>query len=518
MDATWKELKYAIRGLRRSPGFAAAVVFALALGIGSNAVIFSAIDAVLLNPLPFRTLRDPDRLVMIWERNPSLTVFFAERLPPRLRNFRAWKEQARSFEDIAVWSDTSLTLTANEDRAGLKPEQVETGRASANFFPLLGVRLQLGRTFSPDEMQAGRGQVTILSHDLYQSRFGSDPEILRKHLTAGGKQYRIIGVLPPGFQLPSFWEGFEQKKPKLWIPLDLHPPAEQDERFEHFVFGRLKSGVDIGQARSEMKVISQRLAAAYPDTNPGFGINVFSIAEENAGPDLRRALLVLQAAVAFVLLIACANAGNLVLTRSIERNKEIAIRAALGAGRWRILRQAFTESAVLSALAAALGLLIAFWALIVFTKFAPEDVHGLQDVRIDATVMLFTVGISTAASLFFALIPAIHTRNKNINEVLARTGRSLSGSSHRVRNVLAAVEIALTLVLLTGAGLMIRTLNSLMSTDLGFRPDHLLVMRVQLPEKNTRSLRWRCRSIANCSKLCVSSRAFSTPRLRVLSR
>ena len=482
METIWQDVKYAIRGLRRSPWFTAAVVFALALGIGSNAVIFSAINAVLLNPLPFRKLREPDRLVMVWERNPSLSMFFAERMPPRLRNFRAWKEQARSFADLALLSDTKLTLTAREDRGGPKPEQVETGIVSANFFSLLGVPLQMGRSFSPDEMQAGRGQVAILSDDLYRSRFGSDPEILEKNLTAGGKPYRIVGVLPSGFQLPSFSEGFDQKNPKLWIPVDLHPSAEQDDRFTYFVFGRLRSGVGITEARSEVNVIAQRLTAAYPDRNTGFGINVFSLYEENVGPDLRRALFVLQAAVAFVLLIACANAGNLLLTRATARDKEVAVRAALGASRWRIVRQAFTESFVLSILAAGVGLLIAFWALMLFIKLAPEDVQGLQEMRIDGTVLVFTVGISMASALVFALIPLFHVSKENVRAVLSRTARSMSGSSHRLRNALAVAEIALSLVLLTGAGLMIRTLNSLMSTDLGFRPDHLLVMRVELPE------------------------------------
>jgi putative ABC transport system permease protein len=244
MRANWRDLKYTIRGLRRSPGFTAAVVFALALGIGLNAVIFSVIHAVLLNPPSFRKLRDPERLVMIWERNLSMSAFFAERLPVRSRNFQAWKEQARSFEDLAVWSDTSLTLTASEDRSGRRPEQVETGIASANFFLLLGVRLQMGRNFSAEEMQAA-----ILSDELYKSRFGNDSKILEKFLTANGKQYRIIGVLPPDFELPSFREGLDQKKPKLWIPVDLHPPAELDEGLQYFVFGRLKPGVRISEAR-----------------------------------------------------------------------------------------------------------------------------------------------------------------------------------------------------------------------------------------------------------------------------
>jgi putative ABC transport system permease protein len=403
-------------------------------------------------------------------------------MPPRLRNFRAWKQQSHSFEDLAAWRDITLTLTDADDRAGLKPEQVEAGKATSNFFPLLGIHLRLGRTFTSDEMQAGKGQVAILSDELYKSRLNGDVHILGRTLIADGQPYQIVGVLPPAFELPAVWEGFDQKKPKIWVPLNLHPNETEDEFFASYVFGRLKPGVPLAQARAEMNIIGNRLAKAVPDKNTGFGINVSSLSEEDVSPDLRQALVVLLVAVLFVLLIACANVGNLLVTRAIARDKEIAVRSALGASRARIVRQAITESVLLSLLAAAAGLLLSFWGLHVLSALAPEDTHGLHELRIDATVLAFTAGIALFASLLFGLAPASHTLKANVNEVLNRSARSIAGSSNRLRNALAIAEIALSLVLLAGAGLMIRSLATLMGTDLGFQPDHLLIMRITLPD------------------------------------
>lgn len=483
MDTLWQDMKYAVRGLGRSPGFALAVVAALALGIGANAVIFSVVNAVLLHPLAFRELKDPDRLAMVWEKNPLLSLFFANRMPPRLRNVRAWKEQSRSFEDLGAWSDTTVTLTSGNDRAGLQPEQVEAGTVSANLLPLLGIHVRLGRTFTDADAKSGKGQVVILSDELYQSRYGVDSHILDKTIIAGGQQYRVIGVLPPGFQLPAVWGGFDQKKPRLWFPLDMHPSAEQDESFSQYVFGRLRPGVGLEQARAEMDVISKRLADSVPDKNKGFGVNVASLAEEDVGPELRRALAVLQVAVLFVLLIACANVGNLSLTRAVARDKEIAVRAALGAGRLRIVRQTLTESILLSLVAAGVGLLLSFWATKLVSFLAPKDTHGLHELRIDGTVLAVSIGVAILSGILFGLAPASHALKNNLNEVLNRSSRSVAGSSQRLRNVLVAAEIALSLILLIGAGLMIRSLASLMNTDLGFRRDHLLVMRLELPNQ-----------------------------------
>jgi putative ABC transport system permease protein len=439
--------------------------------------MFSVLNAVLLDPLAFRAFRHPERLAMIWEKNPSLSLFFANRMPVRMRNYREWKKQTQSFEGLAVWAPGSVTLT---DSGGSKPEQVETGLASADFFPLLGVNIRLGRNFTPDEMQSAK--VAILSDTLYKSRFNSDPSILDKTITADRKQYRVIGVLRPDFQMPAVWGGFDRKKPGIWMPINLHPGEQQDEANSNYVFGRLKPGVSLTHANAEFEVIAKRLIAAYPDRNTGFGVNITSVTTENAGPELRNALAVLQIAVAFVLLIACANVGNLSLTRAVSREKEMAVRAALGAGRKDIVRQMVTESILLSAIASGIGLVLCYWALQAITALAPTDLEALRELRIDTNVLSFTAALAVIAALLFGLAPMVHVLRKNLNEILARSSR-IAGSSQRMRSFLSAAEIALSLVLLIGAGLMIRTLASLMNTDLGFRKDHLLIMRVTLPDE-----------------------------------
>ncbi len=482
METLWQDLRYTLRGLRRNPGFAAAAVFALALGIGANTAVFSVINAVLLHPLAFKGYRDPAQLVMLYEKNPSLSLFFANTMPPRLRNFRAWKQQNHSFEDLAAWQDGTVTISDVNGHAGLKPEQVEAGQATSNFFPLLGVHLRMGRNFTPQETRTGNSNVAILSDALYKSRFNSDPHILGKTFLANGHQYQIIGVLAPGFELPAVWGGLDHKGPKLWSPFNVYAVGDQENSFSLWVFGRLKPGVDIAHARSEMDVISSRLARSDRENDLGFGINVVSLSDENVGADLRHALLVLEIAVLFVLLIACANVGNLLLTRAVARDKEIAVRVALGAGRWRLLRQVMSESLVLSFCGGAAGLLLAFWALRIISNVAPQDTQGFHELRIDAPVLWFTIAVCIAAGILFGLAPASRAWRSNINETLSRSARSVAGSSNRLRNTLAVVEIALSLILLIGAGLTIRSLALLMNTDLGFKRDHLLVMHLTLPE------------------------------------
>ena len=480
MEKLWQDLKYAARGLRTNTGFAAAAIFALALGIGANTAVFSVINAVLLNPLAFQGYRDPGRLVVLYEKNPSLSLFFANTMPPRVRTFRAWKKESHSFVDLAAWQDATITLSDVSDRSALRPEQVEAGRATSNFFPLLGIQTRLGRNFTPGEMDAG-SNVAILSDALYRSRFASDPKILGKAFLANGHRYEVVGVLPAGFELPAVWGGFDHKAPKLWSPLNVNPGGDQENAFSLFVFGRLRPDVPLTQARAEMEVIGRRLANDDSKDYAGFGINVVTVADENVGPDLRRALFVLQIAVLFVLLIACANVGNLLLTRAVARDKEIAVRIALGAGRWRLLRQLIAESLLLSFAGGFAGLLLAVGALRIISKLAPQDAQGFHELRIDGPVLLFTVAVCFAAGILFGLAPASRAWKSNVNETLSRSARSVAGSSSRLRNTLAVVEIALSLVLLIGAGLTIRSLALLMGTDLGFKRDHLLVMHLSLP-------------------------------------
>ncbi len=482
MGTLWQDVRYGIRGFRKSPGFAGAAVFALALGIGANTAIFSIINAVLLNSAPLRALRDPDRLVMIWEKNPLLPAFVAERMPARLKNYLAWNKQARSFEGMAIYSEISVNVAAENDSATRRPELVQAARASSNFFPLLGIRVRLGRNFKPEEMQPGNGKVAIITDDLYRGRFHSDPAILGKTLRADRVEYQIIGVLPPGFKLPGTSGGFDQNRSKIWLPVNIAPGPQQEKQSNYMVFGRLKPGISLNQARAEMSLVARRLQREDPDMNTGFSVNVFSLSDEDVSPELRRSLLILQVAVGFVLLIACANVANLLLTRAVQREREIAVRMALGAGRRRIVRQMLSESVLLSAAGGVAGLLLAVWILRIVSALAPPDTHGFHELRIDPLVLGFTFLVVLASGILFGMAPALHALRQSVNEALGRGARGVGGASNRLRSSLVIAEIALSIVLLIGAGLMIRSLARIMSTDLGFRPDHLVSMRISLPQ------------------------------------
>ena len=330
-------------------------------------------------------------------------------------------------------------------------------------------------------MQPGKVHVAILTHELFVSRFGGDPQVLGEHVYADGQAYTIIGVLPAGFEMPAAAEGFDQAKPKLLVPVNMSPGGDAEGEMNYEVFGRLRQGVSLERARAEMKLISKRLENTNEKEYNGFGSVVYSLAQEDVGPNLRRTLIVLQVAVGFVLLIACATVGNLLLTRAIRREKEIAVRLTLGAGRFRLIRQLLSESLLLSLFGGAGGLLLAYGTLQAISYFAPEDTHGFHELRIDFSVLLFTLGVTLAAGLLFGMAPSFHAMGQNVNAALGRGARSVGGTSNRLRSALVVCEVALTLVLLIGAGLMIRSLSALMATDLGFRVDHLFTLQVTLP-------------------------------------
>ncbi len=480
MESLWQDIRYSLRAFRRQPGFIAAILFALALGIGANTVMFTVVNAVLLNPLSLSAWHKPDRVLMLWEKNSALSLMWANQMPVRPQNFRAWKEQVQSFSHFAAWRDEMLTLT-DPDNGRRQPEEVETGLATADLFPLLGIQPRIGRGFTAADMRHGKDTVALLSNELYRSRFHGNTNILGSTFFASGKPYTVIGVLPPGVAFPAIWGGQEQKKPRLWLPLDIHPETQADQASSLFVFGRLKEGVSLNQARAEIGTIQARLAHTSLEEG-GFGINVETLSEANTDPSLRRAALVLQIAVIFVLLIACANAGNLLLGRAVARDKEMAVRTAIGASRWRLFRQTLTESMLLSCAAALVGLALSFAGMRLLLAIAPPDSFALHELRIDRNVLLFTGLIAIVTGILFGLIPASHSWRENINEILSRSTRGVAGSSNRLRAMLVVAEIALSLVLVVGAGLMIRSLIAFMNTDLGFRIDHLLVMRIALPK------------------------------------
>jgi putative ABC transport system permease protein len=468
-------MKHAIRVLLKNPGFTLAAAITLALGIGANTAIFSVLNAMLLRAMPFR---DPQRLVMVWEANPALDSLVAERVQTCLRNFIEWRDQNRVFDGIAFFRYSSFDLTG-----GGKPEQIKAAPVSPGFFDVLGVRGLLGRTFAGQESDPGRNRVVVLSDSLFERRFGGNPNVLGQNIVMNGANYTVIGVLPRQFHLPSLRGGMEEFKPDVWVPADVDPkrnePHLTDRRL--YVFARLKPGVPIERARADMTLIASRLEQKYPQLDRTWRSTVFPLSAEDMGDDMRRTLLVLECAVAFVLLIACANVINLQLTRAAAREKEMAVRVALGASRWRMARQMLGESLLLSALGGGAGILLAHWAIAGMVALAPADIHRLSDLSIDGGVLAFTVAITALTGLLFGLAPAILAARQDPNDALRRGGRSGEGGvSARIRRALVVAEVALSLVLLAGAGLMIRSLSSVMQVTPGFRSDHLLTMQIDL--------------------------------------
>ena len=485
MDTLLNDVRYALRMLRKNPGFTAVAVITLALGIGANTAMFSAVNAVLLRALPFR---DPSQLVVLWETNPHVEGFIGQRLPVRLESYLRWKQDAHSFQDIALYhtgvsQGESSQLAANLTGIA-KPQRVESATASSNFFQLLGVNAEIGRTFAPGEGEPGHDRVVILSHGLYQRLFGEGASVVGRDLSLNQISYRIIGVLPASFHLPGMWQGLSQDKPEIWTPMNLdpHQPKAVLQDNADIVLGRLKPGVSLAQARSEMQVIEARLRQQKPDENQDYGANVFSIYTENTAGSLRRSLLLLQLVVGFVLLIACVNVASLLLTRAAGREKEIAIRVALGANRGRLIRQVLSESLLFSLLGGAAGLLLAQWGIRGVRGLAPTDIAGLQHLRIDPSVLIFTLGVMLLAGLLFGLAPALHVGRQDVHHRIGKGGRGGSGGiSRRLRISLVVAEIALAVIPLAGAGLMVRTLRALLAQSLGFQPQHVLTAQLSLP-------------------------------------
>lgn len=470
------DVRYALRTFRKAPFFSLIAIVAVALATGANTAVFSIVDAVLLKPLVFSSLSDASRLVMVWEANPALSGFLAERVPVSMRNYIAWRKQARSFQSMGAYQDTNFTLTGMD-----KPEQLETGLASMEFFDVIGVRAAAGRLFTPGE---ARQNVVVLSDSLYRSRFGAEPSTIGRTVILDGAPRTIVGVLPATFQLPAMWEGMDQKKPAIWIPLDTaeSQPAKVLDNRASYVIARLRPAVELAAARAEMAVIAERTRAEFPQQNTGFAATVFPLAVEDVGANVRRMVVVLQAAVGLVLLIACANIANLLLTRAAGREREVAVRMAIGAPRSRIIRQLLTESVILSVAGGMLGLLLATWSLGAISALAPPDVHGLHELRVDRWVLLFTAGVMLLAGMLFGLAPALHAGRTDLAEVLGKGGRGGHGGiSSRVRQGLATVEVALAVILLIGAGLLVRTFRSLLAVDPGFRAEHVLRARIKLP-------------------------------------
>ena len=463
-----QDVRYALRMLAKNPAFTAIAVVALALGIGANTAIFSVVNAVLLRPLPFK---HPEQLVMAWENAAHLGF---PKDTPSPANFLDWQKQAQSFSGMAAMAERAFNLTGIGE-----PERLEGRRISANLFDLLGVPALLGRSFVAEDDQPG-SHVVLLSYSLWQRRFGSDPGVIGRALALNGESYTVVGVMPRFLQLP----GYSTRNDQLWVPIAF-PQEEASQRGNHFleVIARLKPGITLRQAQAEMETIATRLAQQYPIYNMRRGAVVVPLHEQVVG-DIKPALLVLLGAVGFVLLIACANVANLLLARAAVRQKEIALRLALGASRSRLTRQFLTESVLLAIFGAGLGLLLAWIGIRILGTFLPPSISQIEPINIDGTVLIFTALAAVLTGIAFGLAPAIHGSHLNLNDTLKESGRDSAGGvkGHRARGLLVIGEVAISFVLLIGAGLLINSFFHLRKLDPGFRADHLLTMKVDLSE------------------------------------
>jgi len=473
-----QDVRYGFRVLLKNPGFTIAAVVALALGVGANSVIFSVVNAVLLRPLPFK---DPHQLVMVWEEATHLG--FPKDTPPP-GTFLDWRQQNTVFSGMSAMALKNFNLIGVGE-----PERLDGRKVSANLFDLLGVRPILGRTFSADEDKPG-SQVVILSEGLWKSRFGSDQAIIGRAINLNGEMYTVVGVLPKTPDLPATDNWHDQ----LWVPIAFSS-EEAADRGSHYlgVVARLKPGVSLQQAQAEMDTIAARLAKQYPESNARRGAVVVSMHEQLVG-DIKPALLVLLGAVGFVLLIACANVANLLLARAAVRQKEIALRLAVGANRSRLTRQFLAESILLAMIGGAAGLGLAVIGLNVVKRYVPNTVSLAGAISIDLPVLLFTAGIAILTGVVFGLVPAFQASHCNVNDTLKESGRDAAAGArgHRIRNALVVAEVAVSFTLLVGAGLLINSFMHLRNLDPGFRADHLLTMKVPLsrvkyPEQEKRT-------------------------------
>ena len=472
MGAFFHDVRYGIRMLAKSPGFTTVAVITLALGIGVNTAIFSVVHAVLLKPLPYK---DADRLVMVWEQNPERDWYYNV---VSAANFLDWRRQNDVFTQMAAVDPQrafNITGTGN-------PEEVWGERVTTNLFTLLGVRPIMGRDFLPEEDKPGGPRAVILSYGLWQRRYGGYAKLVGKQISLNHESYTVVGVMPSGFYFPPFWREWAGE---LWVPgLDLSNPVRT--MHEYIAVARLKPGVNLAKAQAEMDTIAQRIVQQAPD-DKGWGVGLVGLREQAVG-ETRRPLLVLFGAVGFVLLIACANVANLMLARSAARDREVAIRTALGAERGRLIGQFLTESMLLALLGGTLGLLVAPWVVRVLAAVSGSSALGLwgnadlADVTVNGGVLAFTMIVTLATGIIAGLAPALGTSRPDLNRSLKEGGRSASEGvhRHRLRSLLVVSEFALALILLAGAGLMIRTLILLGRVDLGFDPHNVLTMRIPL--------------------------------------
>jgi predicted permease len=470
LEMLWSDIRFGARVLWKSRGFTIVAVVTVALGIGGNTAIFSIVNGVLLNPLPFP---HPERLVALHESKPNF-----DKGSISYPNFLDWQKDNRTFSAMAVTRGYAFSLTGKGEA-----EQVNAEFVSGSFFPLLGVNPILGRTFTPAEEQAGAGPVALISEGLWQRKFSSSPNVLGQNITLNGRDFTVVGVIPASFhlRLPSFRERDIYAPIRQWNNSIL---MNRDAGLGFHGIGRLKPGVTLAQAQADMEQVTRNLATAFPDANKGIGASIVPLKEQMVG-DVRPFLLVLLAAVGFVLLLACVNVASLLLARSAGRKREFAVRAALGASRARVICQLLTESLLLGTASGAIGLLLAAWGTHAALKLVPTALPRVDEIGLDFRVLAFTMLISLLSGTLFGLIPAWKTSQADPQTALKEGGRGMTGTHNRAQNAFVVAEMAVALVLLIGAGLMVRSLSRLANVDPGFDPRNVLNFGLSLPPSMT---------------------------------
>ncbi len=467
MNGFRQDLRFALRQFVRTPGLSLVIVITIALGVGANTALFSVVNGVLLNPLPYP---HPEQLVTLHESKPNFDTGSIS-----FPNFRDWRKDNHTFSAMAISRGYAFSLTGAGDAIQVNGEFV-----AADLFSLLGVKPLLGRTFAPGEDEIGAAPIAMISEGLWRRKFGSADDIIGKSVTLDGRGYTTVGVVPASFHFAMLGSAGQQD---VYVPVGQWKNNLLNSRSAglglHGI-GRLKPGVTIEQAAADMKAVTNNLAAAYPDANKGIGASLIPLKQWVIG-GVRPLLLVLLASVGFVLLIACVNVANLLLARSTGRTREFAIRAAVGASRGRVLRQLLTESVLLALVGGALGLLLAAWGTRAALGVLPTTLPRAEEIGLDGRVLLFTLAISLFAGVLFGLAPALKTSPANLQDSLKESGRGLSGTRHRVQGVFVVVEMAMALVLLAGAGLMVRSLTRLWNVDPGFNPRNVMTVGVSLP-------------------------------------
>jgi putative ABC transport system permease protein len=472
-----QDIRYGVRMLAKHKAFTSVAVVTLALGIGANTAIFSVVNDLLLSPLPYR---DAEQVVMLWEVTPE----GRHQNTTSRANFRSWRAQSTSYQTVAAFTDERFNITGNGD-----PEELPGQLATPEIFNVLGVDPLLGRTFRPEDGEPANMDVAVLSYGLWQRRFGGQSNIVGQQLTLNDRKFTVIGVMPPSFQFHIKNRSGTGRPAELWsiLPMPVGPGANDRGRFLSVV-GRLKDGVSAEQAAAELRTIEARLSDEEPEHNKNFTAEVLPLRDQFFG-NVRRPLWLMLGAVGFVLLIACANVANLLLSLATSREKEIAVRAALGARRFRIVRQLLTESVLLALLGSALGLGFAYLGIKALVLISPRDLVSLQGVGLNLTVLGWTFAVSLLTGIIFGLAPALHVSRMNLNDSLKEGGKSESGQaggSRRLRSALVVSEIALAVVLLASAGLLIRSFIRLQQVDRGFETDNLLTMIVRVPDSRYR--------------------------------